>query len=166
MKFASVTTWSAVLALAILLTACGRQEEKPAATAEKKLNVVTTVAPHTSVVENSAGDKIQLAGIIPEGINSHTFEPIPSDSKLLSNADLIILNGLDLETPTLNLAKANLKQGAAIIFLGDKTIQQSDYIYDFSFPKDKEHPNPHLWLNPQYALRYATLVRDELIRID
>ena len=166
MKFTSVMTCLAVLALAFFLTACGRREEKPAATTEKKLNVVTTVAPITSIVENIAGDKIQLAGIIPEGINSHTFEPIPSDSKLLSSADLIILNGLDLETPTLKLAQANLKPGAAIYSLGDKTIKEADYIFDFSFPKEQGHPNPHLWLNPEYAMRYATLVRDELIRVD
>ena len=156
----------AILALAFFFTACGRPEEKPADTAEKKLKVVTTVAPITSIVENIGGDKIQLAGIIPEGINSHTFEPIPSDSKLLSSADLIILNGLDLETPTLNLAQANLKPGASIYSLGDKTIKEADYIFDFSFPKEQGHPNPHLWLNPEYAMRYATLVRDELIRLD
>jgi ABC-type Zn uptake system ZnuABC Zn-binding protein ZnuA len=166
MKFTGVMTWLAVLGLAFLLTACDRQEEKPAATAEKKLNVVTTVAPITSIVENIGGDKIQLAGIIPEGINSHTFEPIPSDSKLLFSADLIILNGLDLETPTMKLAQANLKPGASIYSLGDKTIKEADYIFDFSFPKEQGHPNPHLWLNPEYAIRYATLVRDELIHLD
>jgi ABC-type Zn uptake system ZnuABC Zn-binding protein ZnuA len=166
MKFTSVMTWLVVLVLVFLLTACGRQEEKPAATTEKKLNVVTTVAPITSIVENIAGDKIRLAGIIPEGINSHTFEPIPSDSKLLSSSDLIILNGLDLETPSLKLAQANLKPGASIYSLGDKTIKEADYIFDFSFPKEQGHPNPHLWLNPEYAMRYTTLVRDELIRRD
>jgi ABC-type Zn uptake system ZnuABC Zn-binding protein ZnuA len=166
MKFTSVMTWLVLLVVAFFFTACGRQEEKPAATAEKKLNVITTVAPITSIVETIAGDKIQLAGIIPEGINSHTFEPIPSDSKLLSSADLIILNGLDLETPTLKLAQANLKPGASIYSLGDKTIKEADYIFDFSFPKEQGHPNPHLWLNPEYAMRYATLVRDELIRLD
>jgi ABC-type Zn uptake system ZnuABC Zn-binding protein ZnuA len=166
MKFTSVMRWLVVLAIVFLLTACGRQEEKPAATTEKKLNVVTTVAPITSIVENIAGDKIRLAGIIPEGINSHTFEPIPSDSKLLSSADLIILNGLDLETPSLKLAQANLKPGASIYSLGDKTIKEADYIFDFSFPKEQGHPNPHLWLNPEYAMRYTTLVRDELIRRD
>jgi len=165
MKFTSVMTWLVMLAVAFVLMACGRQEKKPAASAEKKLNVVTTVAPITSIVENIAGDKIQLAGIIPEGINSHTFEPIPSDSKLLSSADLIILNGLDLETPTLNLAQANLKPGAAIYSLGGQTIKETDYIFDFSFPKEQGHPNPHLWLNPEYAMRYATLVRDELISL-
>ena len=167
MKFASVMTSLVILAAVFLFAACGRrQEQKPVTTTEKKLNVVTTVAPITSIVENIGGDKIQLAGIIPEGINSHTFEPIPSDSKLLSSADLIILNGLDLETPTLNLAQANLKPGASIYSLGDKTIKEADYIFDFSFPKEQGHPNPHLWLNPEYATRYAALVRDELTRLD
>ena len=166
MKFASVITSLVIFAALFLFAACGRQEQKPATATDKKLNVVTTVAPITSIVENITGDRIDLAGIIPEGINSHTFEPIPSDSKLLSSADLIILNGLDLETPTFKLAQANLKPGAAIYSLGDKTIKEADYIFDFSFPKEQGHPNPHLWLNPEYVMRYATLVRDELIRLD
>src|SRR4030095_1218186 len=110
MKFASVITSLVILAAVFLFATCGRQEQKPVTTTEKKLNVVTTVAPITSIVENIGSDKIQLAGIIPEGINSHTFEPIPSDSKLLSSADLIILNGLDLETPTLRLIKSALER--------------------------------------------------------
>jgi ABC-type Zn uptake system ZnuABC Zn-binding protein ZnuA len=145
---------------------CSRKEPSRAPDAAQKLNVVTTVAPITSIVENVAGDKADIAGIIPEGINSHTFEPAPSDSKLLSKADIIIFNGLDLETPTVKLAQANLKQGAAIYSLGDKTIKQDQYIYDFSFPKEQGHPNPHLWLNPEYAMRYAALARDELIGLD
>src|SRR5262245_59800898 len=127
MKFVSVVISYAVFCVKIEFAACGRQEQKSSATAEKKLNVVTTVAPITSIVENFSRYKIQLTDIIPEGIHSHTFEPIPSDSKLLSNADLIILNGLDLETPTLKLAQANLKPGATIYSLGDKTIKEADY---------------------------------------
>jgi ABC-type Zn uptake system ZnuABC Zn-binding protein ZnuA len=150
----------------LLSIGCQKKEEPPQPPSQHKLKVVTTVAPITSIVENVGGDKIDLAGIIPEGINSHTFEPIPSDSKLLSSADLIIFNGLDLETPTQNLAQANLKQGASIFSLGDKTVRENDYIFDFSFPKEQGHPNPHLWLNPAYAMRYATLVRDELDRLD
>jgi manganese/iron transport system substrate-binding protein len=156
----------AVTAIVFSLAACHRSEEKPLATTESKLNVVTTVAPITSIAENVGGDRIQLTGIIPEGINSHTFEPIPSDSQLLSRANLIIVNGLDLEIPTVKLAQANMKREAAILSLGDKTIAEGDYIFDFSFPKANGHPNPHLWLNPQYMMRYAELVRDELIRLD
>jgi ABC-type Zn uptake system ZnuABC Zn-binding protein ZnuA len=149
-----------------ICVACQRNKDAELSTHIEKLRVVTTVAPITSLVENVAGDKVAIAGIIPEGINSHTFEPAPSDSKLLSNADLIIINGLDLETPTVKLARGNLKRGASIFSLGDKTIAKDDYVYDFSFPKEQGHPNPHLWLNPEYAMHYATLVRDELVRID
>jgi len=149
-----------------LSAGCGRKEPNRAPDAGQKIKIVTTVAPITSIVENVAGDRADIAGIIPEGVNSHTFEPAPSDSKLLSDADLAIFNGLDLETPTVKLAQANLKQGAPIYSLGDKTITEAEYIYDFSFPRAQGHPNPHLWLNPEYAMRYADLVRDEMVRVD
>ena len=32
---------------------------------------------------------------------------------------------------------------------------KSDYIYDFSFPKEDGKPNPHLWTDPTYAIKYA-----------
>jgi manganese/iron transport system substrate-binding protein len=32
----------------------------------------------TNIVQNIGGDKINLIGLVPEGINSHTFELIPS----------------------------------------------------------------------------------------
>jgi len=131
-----------------------------------KLRIVTTVAPITSVVENVAGDRAEITGIVPEGVNSHTFEPIPSDAKTLGQANLIILNGLDLEIPTLKLARANKKPAARVLLLGDRTISEADYIYDFSFPKDHRHPNPHLWPNPVHVAQYARLVRDTLIELD
>ncbi len=169
---AKQTAAKAVLPLllsVLIAVACDKKVEPqsaPPAPEGKKINVVTTVAPITSMVENIAGDKIRLTGIIPEGINSHTFEPVPSDVKILAEADLLIVNGLELEEPTLKLAKANMKQGSALLQLGDKTITEKEYIYDFSFPKSHGHPNPHLWLNPRHALRYAALIRDELVRID
>jgi ABC-type Zn uptake system ZnuABC Zn-binding protein ZnuA len=149
-----------------VITACNRKDDKQVANPEKKLTVVTTVAPITSMVENVGGDRIYLTGIIPEGMNSHTFEPVPSDIKILTRAELLIVNGLDLELPTLNLARANMKKGAALLPLGDKTITEKEYVYDFSFPKGRGHPNPHLWLNPQHAMRYTALIRDELVRFD
>lgn len=159
------TGWIALVIL-ISIAACGGQEEPKPAPEVKKINVVATVAPITSIVENIAGDKVRLTGIVPEGMDSHTFEPVPSDVKILAEADLLIVNGLDLEEPTLKLAAANLKEGTPILMLGNKTITAAEHIYDFSFPKDHGHPNPHLWLNPQHVIQYAALIRDELVRID
>lgn len=138
---------------------------EPAA-AGTPLRVVTTVSPITNIVHNIGGEHIQLTGIVPEGTNSHTFEPAPSDAGLLSAADVVFVNGLNLEQPTVALAEANLKAGGEIVQLGDLTIQPEQYQYDFSFPKEAGDPNPHLWPNPWFALRYAEIVRDTLLRRD
>ena len=146
-----------------LLAACGAAQ--PLA-ATGKMIVVTTVSPITNIVYTIGGDRIQLSGIVPEGVNSHTFEPAPSDARVLAQADLIFVNGLSLEEPTLELAEANKKTGAVIILLGEQTITPDQYVFDFSFPREAGSPNPHLWPNPVYALRYAEIVRDALIRRD
>jgi ABC-type Zn uptake system ZnuABC Zn-binding protein ZnuA len=133
---------------------------------DRRPTVLTTVAPLTNIVKNVGGSFIDLHGLIPGGMDSHTFEPVPSDVKYVAAADLIILNGLDLETPTEKLALANKKPDTRILKLGDNTITPTEYVFDRSFPTSGGHPNPHLWMNPVYAARYADLVRDALIELD
>ncbi|MFN8679072.1 MAG: metal ABC transporter substrate-binding protein [Thermomicrobiales bacterium] len=127
-----------------------------------KLNVATTVAPISSIARNIGGDRIDLRGIVPDGTNSHTFEPAPSDASTLAAADVVFVNGLDLELPTMELAEANLRDGAEIVSLGEQTISADDYVFDFSFPEEDGHPNPHLWTNPVYAKRYAEVIAETL----
>ena len=149
-----------------LATASGSAKTGGAAAPSRKVRVLTTVSPLTNIIYNVGGDRIELEGIVPEGVNSHTFEPAPGDAKTLAQADLIFVNGLDLEEPTLELAEANKADGAEIIELGPRTIEPDQYVYDFSFPKEAGSPNPHLWPNPIYALRYAEIARDALIGRD
>ena len=124
-----------------------------------KLDVATTVAPISSIARNIGGDRIRLRGLIPDATNSHTFEPAPSDARTLANADLIIVNGLHLEQPTLDLAEASKSAAGVIEDLGDSTLTQADWLFDFSFPESAGDPNPHLWMDVQYAIRYADLIR-------
>jgi zinc/manganese transport system substrate-binding protein/manganese/iron transport system substrate-binding protein len=140
----------------------------PVAGAEtaKKIKVLTTVAPITNIVRNVAGPHVDLHGLIPEGADSHTFEPVPSDVKYIAQADLIILNGLHLETPTMGLVAANKKKTALVVQLADQTISRKEWVFDFSFPADKGDPNPHLWLNVAHAMKYVELVREALVKVD
>jgi ABC-type Zn uptake system ZnuABC Zn-binding protein ZnuA len=50
--------------------------------------------------------------------------------------------------------------------LGDNSITENDWIFDFSFPKERGDPNPHLWLNLEYTMNFANLIRDKLIEMD
>jgi ABC-type Zn uptake system ZnuABC Zn-binding protein ZnuA len=133
-----------------------------------KLNIVTSVAPITDIVQNIGGEKINLIGLIPEGVNSHTFDLVPSDAIKINNADLIIIDGLNLETEIEEIANNAIAKNSKIhlLKLGDNTVDKADWIFDFSFPKEKGDPNPHLWLNVDYALKFANLTRDKLIEID
>ena len=99
-----------------------------------KLKVVTTVSPITSLVENIGGPKIDLKGLVPEGANSHTYEPAPSVASVLAAADLIVANGLFLEEPTIDLAIANKQETAILLLLGNESITQQQWVFDFSFP--------------------------------
>lgn len=148
--------------LLLFAQACGGSDDAT----EARLLVVSSVAPITSLVENVGGNRIALEGVIPEGVNSHTFEPPPSVARSLAQADLIILNGLFLEEPFLELAQAGKRDDAQILTLADKAIARDQWVFDFSFPESGGHPNPHLWTSPLLALRYAKVVEEQLSAMD
>ena len=170
--------WSVVVlfCVALGLVACVSSAESPEGGGDgavtltspvtARLNVLTTVSPITSIAENIGGDRIDLQGIVPEGVNSHTFEPAPSLAVSIAAADLIIINGLFLEQPTLELAEANRRDDAVLLMLGDNTITREEWAFDFSFPESEGHPNPHLWPNPMHSLKYAELIQEQLIELD
>ena len=150
----------AAMVAAMLLLACGAA---PAAVErDGRLTVATTVAPITSIVANIAGDRATVAGIVPEGYDSHTFEPRPSDAELLARADVVYANGLGLEEPTINLARRVRGRDDGVVELGPRTIREDEYRYDSSFPRQGGKPNPHLWTNPLLAREYARIVAEDL----
>ena len=146
--------------------ACGGDGGGGAKATDDRLQVVTTVSPITSMVANIGGDLVAVTGVVPEGTNSHTFEPPPSVAEVLATADLIFVNGLKLEDPTLALAEQNKKDEAEIVSIGDEVLPPDDYIFDFSFPESEGKPNPHLWTDPTYGRKYAEVIKDALVQAD
>jgi ABC-type Zn uptake system ZnuABC Zn-binding protein ZnuA len=156
-------TWTVVTVLAVAAAACSGGG---AAEDDGRVDVVTTVSPITNIVQNIAGTRVDVTGIVPEGTNSHTFEPAPSDARALADADVVFINGLHLEEPTKALAESNVRDGVPIVELGSETISPEEEIYDFSFPRSAGDPNPHLWTNPPFAKRYAEIITEHLSELD
>ncbi|MFM8971000.1 MAG: metal ABC transporter substrate-binding protein, partial [Actinomycetota bacterium] len=167
---------SLLMCCLLLVAACGG-DETPLGSAEncavagpvegRALRIVTTVAPITSLVAQVVGDSgAEIVGLVPEGTNSHTFEPPPSAAEVLESADVVFMNGLVLEEPTKDLAAANASSTATICELGTAILPKSEWLFDFSFPKEGGKPNPHLWTNPPMAKSYAEIIRDVLTKID
>ena len=166
MRRASPLPLSLAIVLAATLAAAACGDAEPAGGEARRLRVATTVSPLTSIAESIGGERIEVTGIIPEGVNSHTFDPAPSVARTLADADLIVVNGLRLEEPALDLARANQRDGAVILLLGDQTISREQWVFDFSFPESGGRPNPHLWTDPLLALRYGELIGEQLVALD
>ena len=148
-----------------MVTACSGPRSAEAGGGDR-ITVVSTISPLTNLVHNVGGDRVEVIGIVPEGADSHTFEPAPSDARVLADADVVFLNGLDLEEPTRALAEGTVRDGAQIVALGERAIGPRDYIFDPNFPRSEGDPNPHLWTDPVYAKTYARIICDRLGEID
>ncbi len=154
------------LSLMLLVIALLVSSVTHASSTSKVVTVVTTIAPIANIIQNVGSNYVNVIAIVPSGTDSHTFEPTPSIAKLLGVADIIMVNGLDLELPTVKLAEKVKKPGTPIVMLGNKTLDRKDWQYDFSFPRQHGHPNPHLWPNIALSIRYAEIIRDSLIALD
>ncbi len=138
----------ALALLAVLVTACSETAAPPT----DEPVIVTTVSPITDLVGEVVCDAARVEGLVPEGVNSHTFEPRPSDAQTLSSASMFIANGLNLELPSIELAAANLPEGAVLLELGPLVLDENEWIFDFSFPRSEGDPNPHIWTDPTLAI--------------
>ena len=156
-------TFATHLCLVIFLIAagCGKAENGPSGSI---IRVTSSVSPITNLVSNVGGKRVMVSGLVPEGVDSHRFEPRPKTVAALSSAQIIFVNGLGLEDPLIRLAKARAKD-VKLVALGEK-VPRSEWIFDKSFPASGGHPNPHLWTSPAYARVFVERIAAELAQRD
>jgi zinc/manganese transport system substrate-binding protein/manganese/iron transport system substrate-binding protein len=135
--------------MAGLLSACGSGQASgsPAATgspAAGSLEVVATTTVLADIVRNVAGDRATVDSIIPAGAGPEDYEPKPADAQKLTDADLIVSNGVGLDSFLDKLIDAAGEGNAARLVLGDgiPTIEVDG------------EPNPHFWLDPTLVTTY------------
>lgn len=174
--FSRLLTGALMVVTAIGWAGCSRSSDtRSAENGTSALNVVTSVAPLTSIVSAIAGDRARVVGLIPEGTDSHTFELPPSAVERIARADVIYLNGLDLDEQIRQAGQTSDASGVEesrgdslpkLVLLGDQALPTLDRIYDRSFPKSQGRPNPHLWTAPRYCLSYARIIAKDLSQRD
>lgn len=146
---------------ALLMVGCSPSGPKP-----DGILVAATVSPITDLVSAVAGDRASVIGLVPEGVDSHTFEPSARDAAVLSDARVLFANGLHLETPLLDLARETLGTYGKVVELGGLVITEQEWIYDRSFPREEKNPNPHLWTDPILASGFVEQIASELVAAD
>jgi len=147
-----------VLPFAAMSTGCARPAQ-PAPESGKTL-VAASILPMADFARQVGGDRVEVQALVPPGASPHTYEPTPAQLQMLSNARLLVLNGVGLEfwadkviaaVGNLNLVVVTTAQGLPILGGGDQ---------------DEAQGNPHVWLHPLHAAHQVEAIRDALIKAD
>jgi zinc/manganese transport system substrate-binding protein len=147
-----------------VLTAC---QAGPGASGTKK-NIVVTYSVMGSIVKELVGDKANIAVSIPDGLDPHEWQPSAKDMEILNKADLVIQNGLGLETGMQKAFEAAKTRGVKtfvasdhinVRYIGEEelvpgeeehhTITGNDEIDEQEHHHEVGSPDPHLWTDPQ-----------------
>lgn len=140
---------AAVLAAAALGAACGGGTN--GTETSNKVKVTATLGLFRDLVQQVGGDWVQVSALVPDGSDPHTYEPPPSQIAKLSQAKLVIMNGLGLEAGLEKVIHENVSSSAVLeLAVGLPTLQD----------------NPHLWLDVQNGMTYVERIRDALASAD
>ncbi|MGB9765594.1 MAG: metal ABC transporter solute-binding protein, Zn/Mn family [Candidatus Saccharicenans sp.] len=142
----------------ILITAfsfghqAGRQPEA------KKIKIVTTIFPLTEMAMGVAGERAEVYQLIPTSIEVHNFQLKPKDLKVLSEAQILISVGGQLE-PWLDKIEKSLKMEKT------RKIRFFNYLENAHYPH-LIPPDPHLWLDLKADSLLVDKIREELNSVD
>lgn len=135
------------------------------AAALAQVQVAATTPILADLVRQVGGNQVAVVAVVPPGADPHTFEPTPSVAQALSQTRLLFANGLGLE-PYLPKLQALLPKNARVVLLGEE--QPGLICGEDHAEEDHGHGpcDPHLWLDPAYAVRYAERILEALAALD
>src|SRR5689334_23134512 len=126
--------------------------------------VVASTTVFAGMVKQVGGDRVAgVRSIVPAGVDVEDYEPTPDDLQTLSQADLLVMNGLALDRWVPKLVQAanpgitSLVLSDGLPVLGVGTSDDEDI---------SQNGNPHFWLDPQYAKVYVQKIHDQLVALD
>ncbi|EMF0243027.1 metal ABC transporter substrate-binding protein [Enterococcus hirae] len=145
-----------------LLVGCGSQEKQEAnkETTKETLNVVATNSILADMAKEVGKEHVAVHSIVPVGTDPHEYEVLPEDIKKASDADVILYNGLNLETGNgwfTNLMETTHKKEEKDYFAVSKKVTP---IY-LSGGTSKSKADPHAWLDLSNGMKYV----EEITRI-
>jgi zinc/manganese transport system substrate-binding protein len=121
--------------------------------------VVATESFLGDIARNVAGNRIKIDTLLPVTVDPHEFQPKPQDVTRLAQAQVLIINGLGYEAWLQKILK-NLGGQRQLIVATKGQEPAPD--------PTGQNPegDPHLWMNPLFAINYVNQIRDGLTQAD
>lgn len=131
----------------LLLLTCSNAVLAQAETEESRPLIVSTASIFADMAEVIGGNLIQVSSVVPLGGDPHTFEPTPESAQLVTDADLILRNGLTFEGWLNELIRYSGTQApVALITEGITPLGSATYAGS---------SDPHAWMSARNGLVYA-----------
>lgn len=127
--------------------------------AADKLKVVTTFTVIADMAKNVAGDAAEVTSITKPGAEIHEYQPTPGDIRRAQGADLILVNGFNLEQWFSRFYQRLKGVPEVTVTEGIEPLGITEGPYNGK-------PNPHAWMSPDNALIYVDNIRKALQKYD
>jgi zinc transport system substrate-binding protein len=127
------------------------------------LNVLATFFPLQDWAANVGGNKANVSLLVPVEIDVHDFEPGPADIQAIAKANLLILNGVDLE-PWAPAALAAANNPHLVVVDCSKGIQLLKL--PAKFQESNRTLDPHIWNDPVDAIAMVKNILGGYIQAD
>lgn len=109
------------------------------------LKVVATFSVIGDMVRTVGGDAVAVTTLVAPGGDAHVYQPTPQDAKAIAEADLVVVNGLDMEGWLDRLIQASGYHGRILVATGG--IETQTMIEEEGGAKGKRVTDPHAWQN-------------------
>lgn len=144
-----------------------------AAPAEAKVRVVATLPTLAAIVSEVGGDRVDVEALASPGEDPHHVDPRPNLIVKLNRADLLVVNGLDLEAGWLPPVQASARNGA-IQTGGRGWMDASASVRRLEVPTRVDRAagdihaggNPHFLFDARAAAAVANAVAAKLAEMD
>lgn len=156
----------AVLLLALALVAVTACSAQPGG--EARPHVIVTTGILGDVVSRIAGQSIDLQVMIPPGVDPHDFSPSAQQVASISEAALIIANGLDLEEGLKDVLAQAESEGLAVFEVAPEVNPLPNAAHQEVGEVaggEEEHGafDPHFWQDPERMVTATALIASALI---
>lgn len=146
------------------------------ATAEP-LKVVASFSILGDMVKVIGGENVQVTTLIGPNADAHSHEPSASDSRVLAEANVVVMNGLGFEAWMPRLLRASGFNGHEIVASTGVTPRQLDDDHDHGHSHGHSHGHgdktagaasvdPHAWQDLRNGVKYARNIANGLSRVD
>ncbi|OFW60146.1 MAG: hypothetical protein A2W01_11750 [Candidatus Solincola sediminis] len=129
-----------------------------------RIKIATDIFPIADFCRNVGGDLVEVESMVPAGSNPHTYEITTRQMRYLSEADMLVVNGLEL-APWVDDVFESVYNPDLVEVVAGEAVPTNQLMAEQE-EGDSEVYDPHVWLDPILAVYMIDSIRDGLAATD